>query len=327
MPASGPCVTWRWSVLLDVVVRAEEPEAIFQKVAADVGAVVGSREADRNALGRNLVEVLVLRLEAVVVPVAEHVAVELVASGLGDDVEDAALGAGVLGLVASGLDLHFLDELEVHDLALVADLDAGRVGAVHHVGVLEARRTVHGDRRLARVRRVRVDAARELRDRGVVAPGGKRLEGCRVHRSADRVRLGLDGGRLRGHGDRLGLRLQELQPHDRGLAQRELERLRLRRKSVERRRDRVRARGKQREVESAVAVGDGAPAPLQVRAPGFDRDSGKRCAAGLDRAADRSRRLRTERKGETRGGAPGRRADAPGSLHGDSFTESLLALR
>ena len=66
---------------------------------------------------------------------AEHVA-----AALGDDVDDAAGHAAVFGGQTAGLHFDFLHEVEVERLALVAQLDAGRVEAVDDVLVFRARR-------------------------------------------------------------------------------------------------------------------------------------------------------------------------------------------
>src|SRR5262249_61986133 len=87
----------------------------------------------------------VIRGEALVVVVPEEIAVELVATGLRDDVDHAAQRSPVLGLIAAELDLDLLDELVVEGLALVAQLDAGRVDAVDDVLVLERRGAVDRD--------------------------------------------------------------------------------------------------------------------------------------------------------------------------------------
>jgi hypothetical protein len=84
--------------------------------------------------------------------------VELVAAGLGDDVDDAAGRAPELRFVAAGLDVDRLDELEVELLALEAVFGAGGVDAVDVEDVLGAGRAVDGDRRLRGVLRVGVRA-------------------------------------------------------------------------------------------------------------------------------------------------------------------------
>ena len=107
------------------------------------------REAADGAVGRD--DRLRVRLQRVAVVVAEDVAVELVAARLRDDVDDAAGGAAVLGLVAAGLHVHRLDELEVELFALEAVLGVRGVDAVDVEGVLRAGRAVDGDRRLLRL--------------------------------------------------------------------------------------------------------------------------------------------------------------------------------
>ena len=79
----------------------------------------------------------------------EERAAKGVAAALRDDVDDAARHPAVLGRQAAGLDLDFLNEVEVQRLALVAQLDARRVEAVDDVLVLGAARAV--DRRTDRV--------------------------------------------------------------------------------------------------------------------------------------------------------------------------------
>ena len=106
----------------DPIVRAEEPETVLHEKSAEVGSVVeplavGNAHLDRARVsGRELL--LGRRARRVVVD--EAVAVELVAAGLRDDVDDAAERAAVLGLVAAGLDLDLLHELVVDRLALDA---------------------------------------------------------------------------------------------------------------------------------------------------------------------------------------------------------------
>ena len=59
--------------------------------------------------------------------VAKRVTVELVATALGDDVEDAAGGLAILGAVGTGLDFNFLHELERQVRARSAESGVGRV--------------------------------------------------------------------------------------------------------------------------------------------------------------------------------------------------------
>ena len=128
------------------VVGAEEPELVF-----DDDSRRGRRRSPRLvkpcAVPPVETTVFGVGLQRVVVVVAEDVAVELVAARLRDHVDDAAGRAAVLGLVAAGLDVDLLDELEVELLALEAVLGAGRVDAVDVERVLGAGRAVDGDGR------------------------------------------------------------------------------------------------------------------------------------------------------------------------------------
>src|SRR5204863_573028 len=103
--------------------------------------------------------------------VAEHVAVELVAPRLRDDVDDPAGRASELGLVAAGLDLDLLDELVVDDLALDSAVDLVRVDSVDHEHVLRGGRAVDREREppALRVAGVLVDARLKLHDTRVVS--------------------------------------------------------------------------------------------------------------------------------------------------------------
>ena len=167
------------AVVVHAVPCAEEPQFVLDHEAAEVDTVVLLGESRRRAAGG--ADVLRVGLQRVGLVIREPVAAELVAAGLGDDVDDPAGGAAELGLVAAGLDLHFLDELEVEVLALEAVLDAGGVHAVDVEGVLRAGRAVDADG----VRRgrigvgVRGDARHDLRDRRVAAAGWKVVDGER----------------------------------------------------------------------------------------------------------------------------------------------------
>src|SRR5690606_5051337 len=72
-------------------------------------------------------------------------ALELVRAGLGDDVDDTAGGAAVLGVVATGDDLDLFDEVVDDRRADRAVRQAGRVDAVDVVLVLERRATRERD--------------------------------------------------------------------------------------------------------------------------------------------------------------------------------------
>ena len=188
----------------DPVVGGEKPEAVLDQVAADVGAVVLLGEALDGAAGGH--HRLGRRLQRVVVVVAEGVAAELVAARLGDDVDDAAGGLAVLGLVAAGLDVDLLDELEVQLLALEAVLGAGGVDAVDVVDVLGAGGAVDGDGGLAAVVGVGVggDPGRHLHHRGVVAAAGQVLDVAAGEVGAQGGRGGVHRRRLVRDGDLLG---------------------------------------------------------------------------------------------------------------------------
>ena len=88
-------------------------------------------------------------VQRVVAEVLEGGAVEHVAAGAGDDVEDAARRAPVLRAVGVGQEGELLDGLDPAHQALRAGRVAAQrvqdVGAVEHVGVLRGARAVHGD--------------------------------------------------------------------------------------------------------------------------------------------------------------------------------------
>src|SRR5207253_10955088 len=93
------------------------------------------------------------------------------AARLGDDVDDTAGRAAVLGLVAARLDLDLLDELAVDGLALEPLDDVGRVDAVDQEEVLRRGRAVDRDRERTPLRLAVVGLNARLReyDRGVIA--------------------------------------------------------------------------------------------------------------------------------------------------------------
>ncbi len=148
------------------------------------------------------VEVLV-RAEALVVEVPEHVPVELVAAGLGDHVDHAAGIAAVLRLVAARLDLDFLDELPVEGLALEPLDDVGRVDAVDQEQILRRGRTVNRDRERAALglANVRLHAGLREHDRRVVATERQLLHHLGRVAGAGRGRSRVHERRLTGHGD------------------------------------------------------------------------------------------------------------------------------
>ena len=116
---------------LDRQERAEEPEFVLDDIAAKVQTAFKTGEAFL-AVHIFVVDVLgdcrFVRVEAQHVTrfaaegaaaiVTHYVAVEFVAARAGDDVDDAAQRTAELGLVARGLDLDFVDEVEGHLHAL-----------------------------------------------------------------------------------------------------------------------------------------------------------------------------------------------------------------
>jgi hypothetical protein len=76
----------------------------------------------------------------------------------------------VFRLVAAGLELDLLHELEVQDLSLTAELDARRVDAIDEIRVLQTRGAVDGDRAVSTVGGVRTDTRIELDDVGWKTP-------------------------------------------------------------------------------------------------------------------------------------------------------------
>ncbi len=269
------------------VVGAEEPEAVLDQVAAEVDPEVLAGEAGGGAVVRH--HRLGVALQGIVVVVAEEVAVEFVAARLGDHVHDAARRVPELGLVAAGLDVHRLDELEVELLALEAVLGAGGIDAVDVVDVLGAARAVDGDRRLVRVLRVGVrgDAGGDLHHRGVVAAGRQRLDRPRVEVQADRGAGGVDHRRVAGHRDlsreggaQAGVELGVLAEGDAdplaGLGG----------EAVEVEGDRVVPRRQEIQVIAAVAVGHRRARPLEGGAGRLDSDAGEHAAPLVGDPAD-----------------------------------------
>src|SRR5262249_10217151 len=109
-----------------------EPELVLDdgpaEVEADVArAVQTTAGADRVAVGRELRLALKGRV------VAEERAVELVGTALGDDVEDGAAAAPVLGQVAAGNDVRLFDEVDAERRAVVAEAGIADGEAVDHV--------------------------------------------------------------------------------------------------------------------------------------------------------------------------------------------------
>jgi len=136
--------------------RSEEPQAVLEDVAAEVES--GFDPADLvlavevlvvDVLGAGAVELLaqgvaLFAREGGAGIVADQFAVIVVAAGAGDDVQHAADGAAVLGLVAGSLHLDFFDELEGRGLSLAAPVEIGNIHAVNVELVLGTRGAVDG---------------------------------------------------------------------------------------------------------------------------------------------------------------------------------------
>lgn len=127
--------------VLDVARRGadREPHPILDDRAgqreADVGVdVLVAGRVDRDRLRR---AALARRGQLARRDVREDLAFELVAAGQRRDVDDAAGGAAVLGVVAAGDDLDLLDEVVDDRRTDRAVLEAGGVDAVDDVLVLE----------------------------------------------------------------------------------------------------------------------------------------------------------------------------------------------
>ena len=178
----------------DRVVRAEEPEAVPDDVAANVEPDISTavQVLDRRrglrpiALGRVVRHQLAALVEGVD-RAAEHVAARL-----RDDVDDAAGHAAVLRRETAGLQFDLVDEVEVELLGALPLLDACRVQTLDDVLVFSAGGPEHR-RPDAVLGRPRCDA----RDRVHVAANREPLEEVRVGVDADR-RAGRVDGRRRG---------------------------------------------------------------------------------------------------------------------------------
>jgi len=176
---------------LEVAAGAEEPEPVGDELPAeragvDLVGLVRVGDAVLLLVGRQ-------RLPVVVGQVDPRAAVEVVASGLGHRVDDAAREAAVLGGDARGQDLGLLDRL-LDDEAVgggpeevVVDVDA-----VHQPDVVVGQRARHLN---ASVRRLIAHVRRE-RDDLVDAPADRELVdlGLLVGRGMDRRLVHLLGG-------------------------------------------------------------------------------------------------------------------------------------
>ena len=146
-----------------------------------------------------LVRGVVGALQPAALAEAERRAAERVAAALGQDVDEPARHAAVLGRQPAGLDLDLLDEVGVHRLALVAELDAGRVQAVDDVLIFGAARPVE-----LRTDGVVDDARREPRQVDEVAPHRQLVEEVGRDVYTGRVRGRVNRRRLRRDRDALG---------------------------------------------------------------------------------------------------------------------------
>ncbi len=136
----------------------EEPQAVLDDVAAEqepglvgvlgvladvlvVGVVAGQGVVGE--VERQPVAALPFQARARIV--ADDLAVEGVAAGAGDDVDDAADRAAVLGVIAGGLELDLLGEIEDHVLLARPAVEVRGVRAVDEKNVLGPRGAVDGD--------------------------------------------------------------------------------------------------------------------------------------------------------------------------------------
>ena len=130
---------------VDPVVGAEKPETILQDIAAEIGAEVVPLMILQAHAGQRRVDASLenaRRLERSRVVVRKPVSVKLVAPRFGDDVDDPAQSAAVLGLISARLHLDLLHELAVDCLALHPLQDVGRVDSIDDPLMLDGRRTV-----------------------------------------------------------------------------------------------------------------------------------------------------------------------------------------
>ncbi len=195
---------------------------------------------------------------------------------LGDHVDDAAERAAVLGLVAAGLDLDFLDELPVDRLPLEAADDVGRVDTVDDELVLHGGGPVDSQRQgpSLSVALVLIDARVRPDDLGVISAERKFLHDlARVARSARR-RGRIDQRRLAAddHGF-LGGKL-EPQVHGRRAVESDGRALFDAAQTLKGRRDLVNTRREAGETVTPVAGGHGGAGALQVGTRRLHRDAG-----------------------------------------------------
>src|SRR6266508_2561864 len=311
------------AIAIRVVVRGEEPEAVLEEVAAEVRPVIGRLDVLESAESRGDPAVvqesvvcfeLLLGAEALGSVVGEDVAMKLVATGLCDDVDDAAGGPAKLGLVAAGLDLDLLDELTVDDLALHAAHDAVRIDAVDDELVFRGCRPIDRQCQTAplSVAGVFLHARLKADNGGVVAAQRKLLHDfCRVVGACRRVG-GVHDRRCSADDDLFLLRDLEHLVGGRRRAERHVRRLLGGRETCERTdhlvgtgwyaRDAVvsavagdrRARSLQRRTRGgAVHSGQGGAGAVGDGAGDVSRGLGE-CQASSRRADDRDRQQRQE---------------------------------
>ena len=278
----------------------EEPETVLDDVAAE-------EEADFVGVLRVLADVLVVRVVAgqIVVAqverqlvaalalegrariVADELAVEGVAARAGDDVDDAADRAAVFGVIAGGLELDLLGEIEDHVLLAGPAVQVRGVRPVDEKNVLGPRGAV--DRDAVEQVVLALDARQDGHQRIEAAALGQGVEGLgredlapgRVldvdeRGLADDHDLLFDGAGLQGdvHDQRLFDGQDDIVADDRAEA-------------LEAIGDGVGAGGKGEQAVNAVRVGDGGRDAHEARALRLHRDAGeRRPLVVFDRADD-----------------------------------------
>ena len=146
-----------------------------------------------------LVDLLGLRLRVhrAIPEEREAASLELVGSALRDDVHHAAVAASVLGLVAGGLEIEFLDRFEREELEQSADGVVVVVAAVDLVVDVAAVPAGNLRRELRALRRIRMEAKPDARNRQrkigeLPAVERKALDVLHVDDAADRRRVRFD---------------------------------------------------------------------------------------------------------------------------------------
>ena len=115
----------RIAVLVHPVVGAEEPQPVLDEKSAELGAASARLDTSTTCVVQAGRWSRVLSSACSAPPSAKPNSepLNVLLPALGDDVDDAAGHAAVLGRQAARLDFDFLDEVEVERLALVAELD------------------------------------------------------------------------------------------------------------------------------------------------------------------------------------------------------------